>query len=65
MIIKTGRAGMVWVDWPPVEDGEVWCRGPAVEAGRAASVYRLVEGQWVVGEWEEHDSERRDRDVLH
>ena len=69
MIIKSGRAGAVWVDWPPVEDGEVWCRGPAMDDGRPATVYRLVNGQWVAGdgwgEWDGFDSERRGHDALH
>ena len=65
MIIKTGRAGMVWVDWPPVEDGEVWCRGPSAEEGRPTTVYRLVDGQWLAGDWDVEGRESLVRDALH
>ena len=53
MLIKTRSSGMVWVDWPPVEDGEVWCRGFDPEGRESTRVYRLVDGAWVEGVWED------------
>ena len=72
MLIKTRNSGMVWVDWPPVEDGEVWCLGASAD-GRYLTAYRAVDGGWEAVAWEEIHSERRgrddverdDRDLLH
>ena len=64
MLIKTRSSGIVWVDWPPIEDAEVWCRG-ADPQGRFVTVYRLVDGAWVPGEWDDDERESRDRDLLH
>jgi hypothetical protein len=65
MLIKTKRLGIVWVDWPPVEDAEVWCRGSAPDGDSEATVYRLVDGAWVEGRWLDTALERRDPDGLH
>ena len=65
MLIKTKRLGIVWVDWPPVEDAEVWCRGSASDGDSEATVYRLVDGQWVPGDWEDVRHEPGARDGLH
>ena len=72
MLIKTRSSGMVWVDWPPVEEGELWCLGASAD-GRFLTAYRTVDGRWEAVDWEELDSERRgredverdDRDLLH
>ncbi len=65
MLIKTKRLGIVWVDWPPVEDAEVWCRGSAPDGDSEAIVYRLVDGQWVPGDWEDVGCASSDRGELH
>jgi hypothetical protein len=64
MLIKTKSSGIVWVDWPPVDDADVWCRGSAPEGGDA-TVYRLVDGAWVPGDWEDTGRATRDRGDLH
>lgn len=53
MLIKTRSSGIVWVDWPPVDDGEVWCRGFDPDERATMRVYRLVDGAWVEGSWED------------
>jgi hypothetical protein len=65
MLIKTKRLGIVWVDWPPVEDGEVWCRRSAPDGDSEATVYRLVDGAWVEGRWEDVGCASSDRGELH
>jgi hypothetical protein len=65
MLIKTKRLGIVWVDWPPVEDAEVWCRGSASDGDSEATVYRLVDGQWVPGDWDDVGRGMRARGELH
>jgi hypothetical protein len=64
MLIKTKSSGIVWVDWPPVEDADVWCRGSAPDGGDA-TVYRLVDGAWVPGDWENVNRATTDRGELH
>jgi hypothetical protein len=61
MLIKTRRSGMVWVEWPPVEDGECWCLGASSD-GRYLTAYRAVDGRWEAVAWEELGSEQRERD---
>lgn len=65
MLIKTRSSGIVWVEWPPVEDAEVWCRGPAPDGCGTSRVYRLVDGAWVEGTWEDVDRVEPERDPLH
>jgi hypothetical protein len=64
MLIKTKRSGIVWVEWPPVEDADVWCRGAAPDGGDA-TVYRLVDGAWVPSAWDDVERALSDRDGLH
>jgi hypothetical protein len=64
MLIKTRSSGIVWVDWPPVEDGELWCLGASAD-GRYLTAYRAVDGRWEAVEWGDLGRERRGRDELH
>ncbi len=51
MLVKTRSSGLVWVEWPPFEDGEVWCRGFDPDGRALTRVYRLEEGAWREAEW--------------
>ena len=64
MLIKTRRSGMVWVEWPPVEDAECWCLGASSD-GRYLTAYRAVDGRWEAVAWEALGGEPRERDELH
>jgi hypothetical protein len=59
---------MVWVEWPPVEDGELWCLGASPD-GRYLTAYRAVDGGWQAVPWEdlggERPEQRPDPDWLH
>ena len=63
MLIKTRSSGIVWVDWPPIEDAEVWCRGFEPDEQRT-TVYRLENGRWVETTWDD-EGPRDVRDLLH
>ena len=65
MRIKTRSSGIVWVDWPPIDDAEVWCRGFDPDGCEPSHVYRLVDGAWVEGSWEDTDPPPQEPGALH